>query len=597
MYLADLLRMQVVDTGFYAARAVNVAEREVDIPVQRGRIFDRNRDVPLVTNKPSFALDITPANTGSLGVTKVLSRIAAVLKVPVASLARHLAGNTKGPYAAVEVESGVPFRTISYLAEHIDRYPGLSWQSKPVRDYKRVGSLSHVIGYVGEIDPRELQLLYNLGYTANSTIGKSGVEKQYDSLLRGKDGRQFRIVDAHGRVIRDLHSHDVAPRNGDDLVLTVDRHIQELAAKALGNRTGSVIVLKPHTGEILAMVSYPWFDADKFEGPGATAAIQSATDDPKYPFLNRAIQSSYAPASTFKIIMTTADYATNAFPPDKTIDTTGSMYYGGRVWHDWQHGGFGPIDLPHALAMSSDQYFWTLGTQYLGIDNIVKFASVFGLGQKSGIDIPGEVSGLLPTPAWKSSKLGSEWVGGDTMNVSIGQGFLRVTPIQMADVAAMVVNGGTVYRPHVLKEVRDPTTGALIERIKPKVLRTSDLDPSVFTKVRAAMRGVITFGTANVVITTDAVNIAAKTGTGQVGLKDHFTSWFVSYGPYKPSNPDDQVVVVVMVEANNAWEWWAPKAATIIYQGIFDHQSYKQAVKALEPVWYLNPQVLGNFND
>ena len=157
----------------------------------------------------------------------------------------------------------------------------------------------------------------------------------------------------------------------------------------------------------------------------------------------------------------------------------------------------------------------------------------------------------------------------------------------------MVVNGGTVYRPHLLKAVADPTTGEVLKTVEPKVLEQSDIDPSVFQNVRAAMRGVITFGTANVVITTKAVKIAAKTGTGQVGVAHHFTSWFVSFGPYQPKNPEDQVVVVVMVEAKNAWDWWAPKAASIIYQGIFAHQDYQHAVKALEPVWYLNPQVLG----
>jgi penicillin-binding protein 2 len=596
IYLVYLFSMQVVNHMVYKQRATAIAQRVVDLPPQRGEIFDRNDDVPLVTNKPSFAIDIIPADTSRVGILTVVDRLSKLLNVSPQKLSKNLPRNWQHTYHAVEVQSRVTFSTISYLAEHIESFPGVTWHSKPVRDYRFKGSLTHVIGYVGDITPQELQVLYNQGYEPNSTIGKSGIEKEYDRLLRGKSGREFRTVDAHGRLIKDARIRDIPPINGKNIVLTIDRHIQTLAEKALGPRMGSVVILKPATGAVLALVSYPWYNANLFERKDAGKQTAKLFLDPKFPFLDRPIQSAYAPASTFKIIMTTADYATDAFPPDKKIDTTGSMVYGGRVWHDWKHDGFGPLDLAGALAESCDQYFWTIGAQYLGIDNIDEYAHLFGLGQKTDIDLPGEVSGLLPTPDWKEQTLHQPWVGGDTMNMSIGQGFLRVTPIQMADVAAMVVNRGIVYRPHLLKEVRDPVTGRVISTVKRKVLLDSGISKDVFTKVAAAMRGVITHGTANVVITTKAVNIAAKTGTGQVGKKDHFTSWFVSFGPYNAKNPKDQIVVVVMEEATNNWDWWGPKAASIIYQGIFAHQNFKQAVQALEPVWYLNSSVVGNFD-
>ncbi len=595
-YLFYLFDLQVVNGSTYKARAKEVAQRIVDIPAQRGEIFDRNYDQPLVTNKPSFAVDIVPAEAAKYGMAKLIAKLSAVLHIPAGDIRAHLPVGWANVYQPVEVQAGVPFSTISYIAEHLSEYPGVTWHSKPIRDYVATGSISHILGYVGDITTQELQVLYNEGYTASSTVGKSGIEKEYDNLLRGRAGKQYRVVDANGRQITDARATDVPPVDGKNLVLTIDRHIQVLAEKALGPRMGSVIVMKPSSGAILAMASYPWYNPNLFERQGGSEQLRKVFLDPRFPFINRAVQSVYAPASTFKIIMTTADYTTKVFPPTKKIDTTGSMVYGGRVWHDWQPHGFGPIDLAQGLAHSSDQYFWVLGAQYLGISRIDKFARIFGLGQKTGIDLPGEVQGLVPTPQWKEQTYGQQWLGGDTMNVSIGQGHLQVTPIQMADVGAMVVNKGVVYKPHILDEVRDPVTGKILRKVKPEVLHNSGISPEVFTKVQKAMRGVVTYGSAGVVITEKAVKIAAKTGTGQVGRKDHFTSWFVSFGPYGAKNPADQIVVVVMVEATNPWEWWAPKAADIIYQGIFAHQNFEQAVKALEPVWYLNSSVVGSFD-
>ncbi len=595
LYIAYLFKLQVLNVAIYTRRARSTMSRVVVIPPQRGEIFDRNRDQPLAVNIPSFAIEIVPGITGKhLGV--VIDRLARELKVAPTSIWTKLRSRKIHPYEPVEIESNVPLSTVSYIAERLEAFPGVIWRSRPARFYPVTGSISHVVGYVGDITPQKLQVLYNEGYSANSAIGKDGVEQEYDRILRGRTGRALISVDAAGRQIGNDPRVIERPVNGDNLVLTIDRHIQRLAERALGPRMGSVVVLRPSTGAILALVSYPWYNPNAFEQYRNSQALRNVLRDPHYPLIDRAIQSAYAPASTFKIIMTTADYDTKAFPPDKTIDTVGSMYYGGRIWHDWNPNGFGPLDLAGALAESCDQYFWTIGTQYLGIDRIDTYASDFRLGEKTGIDLPDEIAGLLPTPEWKQSTFAEPWVGGDTMDMSIGQGYLQVTPIQMADVAAMVANGGVVYRPHVLKEIRDPNSGRLLRSYKPEVLTRSQISPSVFREVSAAMRGVITHGTANVVITTKAVKIAAKTGTGQVGRKDHFTSWFVSFGPYDAKNPADRIVVVVMEEATNKWDWWAPKAASIIYQGIFAHENFKQAVHSLEPVWYLNSTVIGNFD-
>ncbi|GAB1482796.1 hypothetical protein MASR2M78_16120 [Treponema sp.] len=369
---------------------------------------------------------------------------------------------------------------------------------------------------------------------------------------------------------------------GKNLVLTIDRSIQTLAEKALGERMGAVVVMKPTTGEILAMVSYPWYDPNIFNQSRVGNQYQALLDDPKKPFLNRAIQSHYPPASTFKIVMTTGILAENSFPPEKTVDCDGELNYGDRVFRcHIRRPGHGPLNLHDALAQSCDVYFWIVGRDFLGVERIVSYARDFGFGTATGIDLPGEIAGFVPTPQWKDRRFHEKWLGGDTMNMAIGQGYTLTTPLQMADMVAMTLNDGVIYTPHVLKEIRDPITGAIITSVRPTVLHKSEVSPEIFATVRENMRGVVSEGTARFPVNIKAVEIAGKTGTGEVGLADHWHSWFAAYAPYKTDNPDERIVVAIIVEASNKWEWWAPYASAIIYQGIFAQQSYEEAVKAL----------------
>jgi penicillin-binding protein 2 len=564
-----------------------VAQRVIPIQAQRGEIYDRNFDDPLAVNVDSFAVDIIPAELDTRTLQQVARRLSTQLDMSSEEIINKIPASHRYLYQPVEIKNGVEFDTITYLAEHIDHYPGVTWHSKPIRNYRDVGSLAHVIGYVGRITSEELQVLYNEGYTINSMLGKSGIEKEYDQLLRGTNGKRYRTVDVHGKQVSTSTLQEVPPENGKNLVLTVDQRIQKLSEEALGDRMGSVVVLKPATGEVLAMVSYPWFDPNRFYGDNTEEAFRSYSLDPNNPFLNRAIQSSYAPASTFKVVMSTAALEEEAIPVDKNIMCRGSMRVGNRTFDCWRPEGHGPVDLPQGLAESCDVYYYTLGLNYLGIDTISKYARRFGFGEWTGIDLPGEVGGLVPSPEWKERAHHTPWVGGDTVNTSIGQGYLDVTPIQMANMVAMTVNEGRVYKPHLLKEVRDPVSGALVESIQPELLRSSSIRPETFRKVQEYMRGVVTDGTAEVVITTDAVKVAGKTGTGEVGYEDRWHAWFAANAPYG-APPEEQVVVVAMVEASNEWEWWAVRAANIIFQGIFAEQSYDEALEALNWGWLHN---------
>jgi len=580
-----LFSLQIVRGTEYKKKAEQVAMRVVPLPAQRGEIYDRNNDVPLVMNIDSFAVDIIPGELNDEELERVIRNVSEVIKMSESEIREQIPSEYRSLYQPVEIKSGISFNTITYLAEHIDRFPGLTWHKKSIRSYTETGSISHVLGYVGDITRAELQVLYNKGYNIRSVLGKIGIEKQYDSLLRGEEGKRYRTVDVAGRSIQG-QEEEVPPKLGKNIVLTIDRKIQKLSEKALGERIGSILVLRPSNGEVLAMVSYPWYDPNLFYTEKGEAKFRELSLDSSYPFLNRTIQSSYSPASMFKIVMTTAAIDEEAIPPDKQIVCDGSIHYGDRVFHCHKKSGHGPLALFDALAQSCNVFFWTLGTEYLGVNKIVDYSKRYGFGEPTGIDTTGEVTGLVPSPLWKESTYNSNWLGGDTMNMSIGQGYLSVTPMQVANMMAIVVNEGTVYRPHLLKEVRDPISGKLIEEVQPEVLQKSSIRKSTFKQVQQAMRGVITDGTAQVVVDTDAVTIAGKTGTGQAGFEDRWNSWFAAYGPYNAADPEEQVVVVVMVEAANEWEWWAPKAANIVFQGLFADQTYEEALAALDN-WYL----------
>jgi penicillin-binding protein 2 len=582
-----LFGLQIVRGGEFSQRARDVSERETPIPAQRGEIYDRRGDDPLVFNVDSFAVDVVPGDLSPAELPGLFTRLAKALSLHVEDIQQKIPPKAYRQFQPIEVRGGVTLPTISYIAEHREDFPGVSWHNKPIRSYVESGTLAHVIGYVGDITREELQVLYNKGYEAGASLGKSGVEKQYDDILRGTDGKSFRVVDVKEKGITGVSEVRLPPKPGLNVVLTIDRRIQKLAEQALGQRNGSVVVLKPATGEVLALVSYPSFDPNRFFAADGSDYFARLSLDPSSPFLDRAIQSAYPPGSTFKIIMTTGIADDGTIPINRSVLCTGKLDFGDRTFNCWKKTGHGYEDLFGGLAQSCDVYFWTMGN-LLGPDKILSYARDFGVGSLSGIDLPGEITGLLPTPEWKEKVKHVAWLGGDTLNMSIGQGFVTMSPLQLADMVAMVVNEGVVYKPHVLKETIDPETNTPVTVVQPEVLHRSPINRETFRLVQEAMRGVITKGTAADVITTKAVDIAGKTGTAQTvaGVETKaWHSWFVAYGPYQAANPEDRVIVSVMVEASENWEWWAPKAADLIFQGIFANETYEQAVATLKP-WY-----------
>jgi len=581
LYGFRLFYMQMIRYEYYISIAVGIAKRTTVLPAQRGEIYDRNFIDPIVVNDDTFEVTLIPAEVPVGTIPDLITHLAELLKVPRREVDEKIPTQYYRLYQPLEIASNVSFERIAVLAENLDSLPGLSWQPKPVRNYGETGSLSHILGYVGNITRDEYTQLFNQGYKQGDVIGKMGIERQYDDVLRGKDGLETRTVDVRGRHIsQDLYYRE-SPSMGKNLVLTLDKSIQLLTEKALGQRIGAAVVMKPN-GEILAMVSYPWYDPNLFNRSSIASEYSALINDPNKPFLNRAIQSSYPPASTFKILMSTPLLAENLVNPEMRIHCTGGIDYGQRLWRCWARGGHGWLNLQQGLANSCDIYYWVTGRDNVGVDRINRYAAYFGYGQLTGIDLPGEISGFMPNQQWKERRFHERWLAGDTMNMSIGQGFTLVTPLQVTQMVAMVINDGIAYKPHVVKEVRDPVSGVIEQTIQPEITHNmqEQVPARVFETIRYNMRTVVTQGSARV---TDirTVDLAGKTGTAEVGLVDRWHCWFTAYGPYSSKNHDEQVIVTVLVEASNPWDWWSPYATAIIFQGIFANQTYEEAVMAL----------------
>ena len=586
VYILKLFSLQVVEGAQYRKQSQTISSQVKTIDAQRGEIFDRNAAMPMVINTDSFAVDVIPAEIPAGHYDSVASRLASYLGISKKEIDRKIPKSLRRSYTAVEVRSNVPFAIISNIAENVTDLPGVSWRSKPVRNYVETGSISHVVGYVGDITNEEIKVMYNITdengrrvYTNKSVVGKTGIEKQYDLRLQGVQGRESRTVDVRGHVLSDTPIIE-PPQMGKNLVLTIDMRIQELVEKALGERVGAALVLRPSNGEVLAMVSYPFYDQNLFNDDNAAAQYNRLAQDSNRPLLNRVVNAAYPPASTFKIIMSTAMLAEKAFPSSKDIECTGRVDYGNRIFHCHQKWGHGYLNMKEALAQSCDVYYWIVGRDYLGVDKISSYAKEFGFGENLNIDLPAQQSGFVPTAPWKERRFHQKWLGGDTMNMSIGQGYTLVTPLHIANMVAMVANKGKIYRPHLLKEVRDPATNEVIEEIKPEILHESNIDESIWREVQNAMRYTITDGTPAFPLNNKVVQIAGKTGTAEVGSLDHWHSWMACYAPFN-APVEEQVVVVVLVEAVNEWEWWAPYATNIIFQGIFANQNYEESINSL----------------
>jgi penicillin-binding protein 2 len=426
------------------------------------------------------------------------------------------------------------------------------------------------LGYVGEISPAELLEAENSDVLPGTSVGQNGIEKTYDTHIRGEVGQKIIEVDAGGHEMKVLRVQE--PTSGNDIYLTIDLDVQKTAEEALGTDAGTIVAINPRNGEILALASHPAFDPNQLSRNLSPADWEALASDPGHPLTNRATQGQYPPGSTFKLVVSSAALESKEITPDEQINCTGGMFFGRRVYKDWKRGGHGLMDLHSAIVQSCDVFFYEVGRR-VGIDRLADFSFRYGLGQPTGIELTSEKSGNIPTPQWKIRAKGEPWYPGETLSASIGQGFVTVTPVQMANLIATVAMSGVRYQPHLIKAIRDRATGRLFE-FPPVQIGKVELADETYNAIRRALNGVVSepHGTG-MSARSKIVSIGGKTGTAQVvemkagvetksmpkEFQDH--AWFIAFAPVE----DPQIAVAVLVEhGGHGGETAAPPAKRII---------------------------------
>ena len=545
-----LFSLQVGDGQSWLDRANVNRIRWEHIAATRGRILDTH-GAPLADNRPSFDIVIVPEDAGNLDKTmeRMEDLVGRELRSPDEI---RTAANQRPPFEGIVIERDIDWASIVALETNQYQLPGMRLAVGPMRTYPEGGLASHLLGYVGEVSERDLK--QRKQYRPGDRIGKTGAEHVWESNLRGASGAQQIEVDARGRRLRVLS--EAGGERGASLYLTIDKRLQAFAEQLLDGQEGSIIAMRPQTGEILAMASAPGYDPNQFAGGIGTSDWRALLENDLRPLNNRAVQGQYPPGSTFKIVTAAAALEEEIITPESKIFCGGSHDLGNRTYRCWKRGGHGEMDLHDALAESCDVYFYQVG-QKLGVDTIAAYAARFGLGEETGIDLADEKSGLVPTRNWKKERFGESWYAGETLSVAIGQGFLLTTPLQIANMAATVANDGMRMKPQLIKRI-ESGDGETLESMEPESRGRLGLRPKTLQQIREALRSVVhgQQGTGKAA-RLDTIELAGKTGTAQVfkmgkkqiktdslarHLRDH--AWFFAFAPVE----DPEIAIAVLVE-------------------------------------------------
>lgn len=555
--LARYFWLQVIKHEEFSTQSINNQVRLVPVAPNRGLIYDR-RGRPVAENLPAYRLELVPEKVAD--IEKTISALGALVELPEDVLEQfNKDRNRYRSFEAVPLKFNLDEEEVARFAVDRHRYPGVDVVPYLSRYYPYKGLLTHVLGYVGRIDENDLAGINTDDYRANSHIGKSGIEKQYEQRLHGRSGLETVETNVQGRVIQVLNRRD--PIHGDDLVLSLDIAVQQAAWTALGDRPGSVVAINPNDGSVLAMVSKPAFDPNPFVYGISSAAYQAILDAPGRALFNRAIKGSFEPGSTIKPFVGLAGLEVGVTTIDRRIFSSGQYFLPGvsRPYRDWRKGGHGWVTIETALEMSVNTYFYQIALD-LGIDRFHDYLAQFGFGQVTGVDLPGESAGVLPSRDWKRGRFNQPWYPGETVIAGIGQGFNVVTPIQLAVALSTLVNGGKRYEPRLLYAAKEPGDER-VQRIRaPLSGQVPIVNEANWDAVRNGLHRVIhgSAGTARALLPLDGYEMAGKSGTAQVAkmaqdqekqdsdVADHLRhhALFIAYAPF--DHP--AIVVAVVVE-------------------------------------------------
>ncbi len=558
-----LWRLQVMQSDFYSLAAEKNRIRNVPVLAPRGKILDREGRT-IVDNYPSFsALLLRDSSRDLAGDADLIAQGLHLDPDEVRARIRHFASMPQ--YQPIFLKEDITPDELQFIEAHRNELPELDTIMAHRRLYPRNGFMAHLVGYVGEVTEDMLNQPQFELYNPGDVVGISGVERQYNTLLMGQNGSRQALVDSHGREVGRLGETEAIP--GKPLKLTVDVDLQIAAEEQLQGKNGAIVAMDPHTGEILAMASGPTFDPNDFAVRVSRDEWNKLVTDPDKPLLNKAIQAQLAPGSTFKIIMSVAGWQ-EGIAQTLHVNCSGSAEFYGRRFGCWVKGGHGPVDLEKAIYQSCDVFFYTLAEK-LGIDRIAKYATELGLGQKTGIDLPNEVSGVMPSEEWKIRNFKQKWFAGETISVGIGQGAVAITPVQLLRAISAISMGGRMVVPHVINPTDVPP--GYVEAAKFTEVKSVPIDQNGWNFITDAMSRVLlpegTAPSAHV----PGIDIAGKTGSAQVvslATRAKFKNaedlaqngWFVGFTPRR--NPD--IVVCVLFQGGEHGRLAARLATQVI---------------------------------
>ena len=582
--------LQVIQHDYYQTRAEDNRISLVPILPNRGLIVDRKGTL-LAHNYSAYTLEITPQKTGDL--EKTIDGLEQIIDIQPKDRKRFrkLLEESRN-FESLPIRTRLTDEEVAKFIAHRYRFPGVEIKARLFRQYPYNESASHLLGYIGRITDRDIEAIETRdledNYRGTEHFGKAGIEQKYEFELHGQTGFEQVEVDSSGRAVRVLSR--IAPVAGNNLTLTIDADLQEVAEQAFGERRGALVAIEPSTGGILALVSRPGYDPNLFVDGIDTQNWDALNNSPDKPMVNRALNGTYPPGSTFKPYMALAALELGKRTPTQTIHDPGSYSFGGHVFRDDKKGGHGTVDMYKSIVQSCDTYYYMLAND-LGIDNIAAFMGKMGFGAKTGVDIEPESEGVLPSQEWKKKHFKradqQRWYAGETISIGIGQGYNSYTPIQMAQAVATIANDGVMYRPHLVKYVVDTKTGTS-KPIEPKPLRTLVFKPGNLEVIKLAMVGVNKEGTGSRAFAGAGYESAGKTGTAQVyslkgekyteghvkeRLRDH--ALFIAFAPAE----QPKIALAVLVENGG----FGAQAAAPIARQVFDYYLLGKRPKSAAP--------------
>ena len=555
LIILRLWSLQINHGEEYRNRADSNRVRIRQVAAPRGHILDR-KGREIVTNRPAF--NVVLMREDSRDLDDVLKRLAPILNEDITVLwnrVREASGTPR--YLPIRLKEDIDWKTLAYLENHNKDFSGIRIEVQPVRVFHYQDLAANVIGYLGAISKTELEEADKTVYRGGDLIGKMGLEKLREADLRGEKGNNYSEVDAKGFERKLLKSDDPMP--GREIRLTLDVDLQQAAESLMeiGEKSGAVVAMEVKTGRLLAAVSTPHIRLNDFVGGISHEKWKELLDNPKHPLLNKVVQATYPPGSTYKVVTALAGLATGVITPDTPIYCPGHYTFGNRRYGCWKKGGHGTVTLMRALEESCDVYFYLVG-QRVGVDTLAEFAGKFGLGRKTGVELEHEKSGLTPTKKWKLSRYQTKWQDGETLSTAIGQGFNLASPLQICQMTATLANGGKLFRPQIVEQVTDPD-GKVVQTFRPELLEEIKGFDQYLALIRQGLVGVVNgpHGTARSA-KIDGITVAGKTGTAQVvkvaayrhlkeedipyKFRDH--AWFTAFAPAE----DPEIAVTVLVE-------------------------------------------------